>query len=549
VKPLGFYHNAVRVKEVFAVLARQGFAGLLGQIDPKGRWWSRWVPRTAARRTLWERVRLSLEELGPTFVKMGQLMGSRPDMLPHGLILELRKLQNAVSPLPFSEMRPVLEGELGAGVAEVFGSFDETCVASASLAQVYFATLKDGREVAVKVQRPQVQRQVQTDLELLAWLAGQVHQRVPLLRPYDLPGVAAEVREGMLRELDYEHEARNQRYFNTLNPHPEKVFAPEVFGGLSGRRVLVMERVRGRVVADSVFSPEEGRRLAAAGASSLVHQILITGFFHADPHEGNVVVMDDGRICFLDWGMAGNLTRRMRHGLADLLLAAVNQDPERVVQVAMDLGGTGRADARAMERDVTLALREHFNTAIGHMEIGRAMLKLLFIFGRNGVPLSRDYSLVAKAVLAIEETAWKLDPTFDLKDDVRPVLLQLQRERTGPLALAREGRAVARSFLGTLRELPGEISQIVRRVQQDDLTIKFEHKGLEELDDAVSRASSRITLGVIIAALIVSSSLIITTHVEPFLLGYPALGIIGYVLSALLGLYVIWDIVRHGRHR
>lgn len=548
-KPLDFYHNAVRVKEIFAVLARQGFANLLGQIDPKGRWWSRLVPQPEVRRTLWERVRLSLEELGPTFIKMGQLLGSRPDLLPNELILELRKLQNAVSALPFPEMRPVLEEELGAGVTEVFGSFDESCVASASLAQVYFARLRDGREVAVKVQRPNLQKQVQTDLDLLTWLAGQVHQRVAALQPYDLPGIVEEVKRGMLRELNYEHEARNQRYFNALNPNPDKVFAPEIVAELSGRRVLVMEWIRGRVVADNVFSAEEGRRVAAIGASSLVHQVLITGFFHADPHEGNVVVMDDGRVCFLDWGMVGNLTKRMRYGLADLLLSAVNQDAERVVQIAMDLGGSARVDARAMERDVTLALQEHFNSVIGHMEIGRAMLKLLFIFGQNGVYISQDYSLVAKAVLSIEETAWKLDPEFDLKADVQPVLVKLQKERAGAVAMVREGRSVARSLFKGLRDLPREILRIVRRVEQDDLTIKFEHKGLESLDDAVSRASSRITLGVIIAALIVGSSLIITTNVGPFLFGYPALGIVGYILSAMLGLYVIWDIVRYGRHR
>ncbi|EIP97671.1 putative unusual protein kinase [Opitutaceae bacterium TAV1] len=549
-KPLGLIHNAVRAKEIFSVLARHGFANLLNQVDPQGGWWQRLVPQPATRRTLWERTRLALEELGPTFIKAGQIMSMRPDVLPHGLILELRKLQNSVTPLPFEEMREVLVDELELEPREVFATFDETPIASASLAQVYFATLPDGREVAVKVQRPNLSRSVHTDLDLLAWFAGQLHQRVHAFQPYDLPAVVAEVREGLLRELDFRNEVLNQQYFNTLNPHPEKVFAPAVVEELCGERVLVMERINGASVSAARLTREEAQRIAANGAESILHQVLVIGFFHADPHAGNILITPDGRVCFLDWGMAGNLTRRLRHGLADLLSAAVSQDAERIVQIAAELGSpSGRADLRAMERDVTLVLRQDFNTALNHVQIGRVMLKLLFIFGQNGINITRDYSLMAKAVLSIEETARTLDPSFDLPRLARPILREQQRERTGPRAMLRETRQFLHTLATGARELPSGIFRIIRRMERDDLTIKFRHEGLEDLDDALKTASNRITLGVIIGSLIMGSSLIVTARVGPNVFGYPLLGMAGYLLSALFGCYIVWDIFRHGRHR
>jgi ubiquinone biosynthesis protein len=441
-------------------------------------------------------------------------------------------------------MRLVLAEELELPPSDIFATFDETAIASASLAQVYFATLPDGREVAVKIQRPHLLKTVQADLDLLAWFAGQLHQRIEALKPYDLPSVVAEVKDNLLRELDFRHEARNQQYFNALNPHPDRVFAPSVIAELSGERVLVTERIMGVNVSAARLAPAEAKRIASNGASSLIHQVLIAGFFHADPHAGNVLVTPDGRLCFLDWGMAGNLTRRLRFGLADLFLAAVDQDAERIVQIAAALGSPGgRADLRAMERDVTLALREDFNRAIGQVNIGRAMLKLLFIFGRNGISITSDYSLMAKAVLSIEEVSRTLDPEFDLKRAARPVLVELQKERTGPRAIVRDTRAMLRSTLGNLRDLPAELHRIIRRVEHDELTIKFQHQGLEDVDDALKTSANRIALGFISGCLVIGSSLIVASR-DGLNNG---LSITGYILAAAIAAYVVYGIFREGR--
>ena len=239
-------------------------------------------------------------------------------------------------------MRAVILEELECDPAEIFSEFDETPVASASLAQVYFARLKsDGREVAVKVQRPDLQKMVEADLDLIAFFAARIHHYIARLRPYDLPGIVEEIRAGLIQELDFRHEARNQQFFNAQNPSPDKVYAPEMIGDFTTRRMLVMERIDGRRVEQAALTPDQGRALAHAGAISLLHQILIAGFFHADPHAGNVLVTADGRLCLLDWGLAGHLTRRLRYTLADLFLAAAAHDAEQIVQIGMSLAVRG----------------------------------------------------------------------------------------------------------------------------------------------------------------------------------------------------------------
>ncbi|MCF7687442.1 MAG: AarF/ABC1/UbiB kinase family protein [Cephaloticoccus sp.] len=550
-KPFDLLSQAVRAKEILTVLARHGFADLISQIEWPTGFWHRSVPAPRPTLTLHERVRLAAEELGPTFVKLGQFLSMRPDVLPHAFILELRKLQDRVQPLPFETMRPVLEKELADKLTEIFSRFDESPVASASLAQVYTATLREtGVPVAVKVQKPDIRHNIEIDLELAEWLAGKLQAHVSALQAIDLTGIVGEAHRGVQRELDFETEAHNQEYFNALNPHPEQVFAPEVYHRYCNARVLVMEHIVGEPVDRASLPAAQLRQVAAHGATSLMRQVLVHGFFHADPHSGNVMVTPDGRLCFLDWGLVGHLTRRLRYALADFWIAAVDQDADRIVQIAADLAPVdARPKLRLMEQEITLALREELNFTIGHLELGRAMLKLLFIFSRHGIPLSRDYSYMAKAILAIEEVGRNLDPEFDLRPHARSVLRELYRERNNPRTLLRRSREMLRSTFASLQDLPSELHRLVRRLEHDNLTIKLQHRGLEDHDDAMKIAANRITLGVIIGALIIGSSLIVTTGIQPHLFGFPALGIVGYLLSAVLGLYVVWDIIRQGHHK
>jgi ubiquinone biosynthesis protein len=551
-QPFYLLANAVRAKEIVVVLVRYGFAEVIEQIETPGAWWQRFVPKSREHRSISERIRLAAEELGPTFVKFCQLLSMRPDLVPPPLVMELQKLQDAVQPVPFAQMLEVILEELECDLTDIFSEFNETPIASASLAQVYFARLKsNGREVAVKIQRPDLQKTVEADLDLIAFFAARFHHYIARLRPFNLPAIVEEIRVGLMQELDFRHEARNQRFFNAQNPTPDKVFAPEIIGEFATRRMLVMERITGRRVDQAQLTPEQGKTMAQAGATSLLHQIMIAGFFHADPHAGNVLVTADGRLCLLDWGLAGHLTRRLRYTLADIFIAVAAHDAEQIVQIGMGLAGPrAKPDYRTMEKEVTIVLRENLNFATGDEQIGRLIIRLIEIFGRNGISVSQDYALMAKAVLSIEEVGRALDPAFDLRQFARPVLRELHHERWSPGALLTKTRTFFASAVGRLGDVPAELDRLLRRLEQDDLTVNFQHRGLEGLNTALRTASNRIALGLIIGALIIGSSQIITAGIKGYqLFGYPVLGIVGYLLSALLGFWVIVDIIRHGRHK
>jgi len=356
------------------------------------------------------------------------------------------------------------------------------------------------------------------------------------------------LRKGMEKELDFRYEARSMSFFALQNPYPETVHVPKVYEDYSSKRVLVMERIDGRRMSDLEADSEEAKGVAVIGSQSLFHQILITGFFHADPHAGNLRLMDDGRLCLLDWGLAGQLTRRMRYGLVDLFLAFVQGDAEKVVRTAINLADSGApVDERAMEHEVMVAMREHYNPETGIGDIGRAILQLLYIFGRNGIDLARDYSLMAKALLCVEETGTKLDSKYNLKDAFEPVLIDLMKERRNPARLLAGARDGAMQGLQYLQSLPDDLRRILKKIEKDSLKVNLQHRGLEKLDYTISDASNKITLGIIIGCLIVGSSLVITTDIPPLLFGIPVIGWIGYVISMLLGIWVAFDIIRGGK--
>lgn len=551
-KPFDLLSNAGRAKEIASVLIRNGFADLLQKLDPSSAILQRFVPRTRERLTSWERLRLALEELGPTFVKFGQMLSMRPDVLPEALIVELRKLQDDVRPTPFTEMEPVLRAGLPAPREEIFAEFDPEPVASASLAQVYFARLRDSSQpVAVKVQRPGLRKIIEADFDYLRWFARQAHQRIEDLKPYNLPAVVEELREGIERELNFSIEARNAALFLAHSPAEQGVFAPRPFDGWSSETVLVMERVEGQKPATLAPGSAAAKHVANTGARSIFRQILVDGFFHADPHGGNLLVTPDGRVCFLDWGLVGQLTRRMRYSLVDLFGAFLDGDAAQVMRVATELGRVGgsRLDTRQMEREILHAMRDTFDPVTGRGQIGRAMLRLLHIFGANGIEVAQDYALVAKAVFTVEEAGNMLDPAFSLRACFQPAIDELVRERRNPREVWRRLRQSVTAGVGRLQDLPAELQRVLRLLEEGGTTINFHHRGLDRLDETINDASNKITISVIIGSLIIGSSLIVRANVWPKWNDYPVLGIVGYILSGVLGLWVVFDILRRGRRR
>ena len=542
--------DAVRAKEILTVLVRYGFGNLLNQLNLPSGWIDRLVNKADHPLGPWEGIRLAMEELGPTFVKMGQVLSTRTDSLPTPMIESLKQLRDRVKPESIEKIRTTLEAQLGADIESVFSEFDEEPIGSGSIAQVHKAVLAEtGEVVALKIQRAGIEKALTADLEILAWLAREAHERLEDVKPYNLPGVVSQLKRSLLTELDFTRESNFSDIFSSRNTFKKYVFAPKVFTEFTTERLLVTEYVEG--VSPEKFSgtDEDKKLLANQGGRSLFHQIIRIGFFHADPHPGNVIITDDGRICFIDWGMVGQLTQQMRFNLADLLKAVMARDVEHIAFRGNRMGRQlTPVDISQLEIDITRAL-DRFGPEINARDSGRIVLELLHVFGVNGISLADDYLMLAKAIISIDQTGVSLDPEFNVARVAAPFIRDLEKERWQPTHLLKKLYWTLSDGLGRMVELPGNIQRVLKRIENEDISLNLHHKGLDDLTDSINKSANRLVLAVIIAALIIGSSTVITTGVEPLLWGFPAIGILGYLISFVFGVWVVFDIMRGGGHK
>lgn len=556
-KPLEFFSNTVRLKEIIVVLARRGFGEVVRATGLPRRWVSSIVREEDAAMGLWERFRRTLEDLGPTYVKFGQVLSTRPDVLPDGAILELKQLRTKVRALPFEAIEPLLRANLKQPLESVFSRLERVPSASGSMAQVHRAWLREGNvPVAVKIQRPGIAKAIRADIEIISWLGKKVHENVDELKPYDLPALIQATGEGIFQELDFTIEANNAIVFNHLNPYRSGIFAPKVYDEFTTDKLTVTEWVQGRYPGDPLIPTAQAKQLAREGGQSIFHQILIAGFFHGDPHGGNLMITPDGRGCWLDWGLAGQLTREMRYHLADLFAGIAEGSAEKVSHTALLMAESkARIDRTKLEKEIARVLRRYGSKFEPGQKLGNVVIELLYVFGNNGITLARDYSLLAKAIICVEEVGKTLDPDFDARVIAGPLLRRLSRERYSPITLAKDALTNLVQNLHRIRNLPQDIQRFLRQLEDGEIQVHMRHEGLEEASAEFSSGVNRLTLAIIMASLIVGSSIIMSTTVNQDttaleLLQLPALlGTAGYLLSAFFGVLTAFDIVRNGRHQ
>jgi ubiquinone biosynthesis protein len=540
-----------RFKEVVLILLKYGFEDLVQRLDLPGKGIARRISRVEADTDVSKRIRLAVEELGPTFVKFGQIMSMRSDILPQPLIRELLKLQDEVAPETFADIREVVQDNIPRPMDDFFMEFDVQPLAAASLSQVHRAVLNEnGAEVAIKIQRPGIRSKVTTDLKIMAFIVERLHKNIEELQLYDLPGLVDTIRRTLQRELDFAAEARFMNIARARLGDFENVYVPEPLSRLCTEQLLVMEYIEGCKIKElPALETEETRKLARQGLHVAVKQILEDGFFHADPHPGNILIRDLDTLCLLDWGMVGRLTQEDRFELIDLLQAVVERDGQRLVEIITLIATAPRnLNLRRLERDLLDILDIHFTVSLRQMRIGRLMMDLTDLLRHYRLRIPPDLFVMIKALVTAEGTARKLDPEINVVTELESHISRLTSLRYGPKIFWRGIRSALAGFIASPRKFPHLIGDIVEKLEEGRLKIGFKHTNLAEFRGTLERTSNRLTLGIIIAAMIIGSSMIITTGIQPHLFGYPAFGLVGYLISAVLGLWLVIDILRSRRY-
>jgi ubiquinone biosynthesis protein len=544
-----------RYRQITAILLKYGFGQLLDQM--------RLFPRLHLRKgslreskhlerlTYSQRIRLALEELGPTFVKLGQVLSLRPFLIPLELVLELTKLQDQVGPFPFPQVKEIVEEELKAPLETHFSSFDTVPIASASLSQVHKAVTSEGETVVVKVQRPGIKRVIDADMEILKDLVNLLEKYVPESKQYDPRGIRDELAKSIRREIDFNNEARNVEVFRENFIQEKRIFVPRVFWDKTTSKVLTMDFIDGVKISDLEGLRKRGidrKQLAVLGGEMVFKQIFEDGFFHADPHPGNLFALEGNIIAPVDYGMVGRLSDTTMDELADLLIAVVNWYPEGIVKVYEDVEVIGEdTNLRALEADIADFLYKYHKIPLARLDMKMLINEAFEIIRRHDIRIQADLMLFSKAIITYEEVGKMLDPEYDLVTQMIPYAKKLAYRKFRPKALLRDVLAASADLRDLLVRSPYELKRIMKKLGRGRLSFTFQHKGLDRLILELDRSSNRVSFSLIIAAIIVGSSLIMRLETKYTLLGYPLFGILGYIFAGVLGVWLVIAILRSGK--
>ncbi len=546
-----------RYEKVITVLIKYGFADVVvyppfNRLIPR---WEKIVPKHEGRPvttyTRYERMRMVCEELGTTFIKFAQIASNRPDLLPEELIEQLSTFQDQVTAVPPGVIREVLVQELGKAPEAVFEKFDYEPIASASMAQVHRARLPGGREAVLKVQRPGIDETVDLDIVILKQLAHLLERHFPATHSYQPLELVKMFEKSIRKELDFSIEASNLRRFENQFRGNDKIYVPAYYPEYSTKKVLCMEYIEGVKIThldELAKIGMTGPELALKGINLYFEQVFDHGFFHADPHPGNIFVMPDKKICFIDFGMMGSVVESDRLLLGDLLLAVHQQDVEALKQALLRFSWDQAAvNEKDLEYDLIEFFQDYTHIGIEDIDSSEVMSGLNTLFFDYKIKVPANLLLLLKALVIIEGVGLMLDPRYDIIGNIAPYARRLVERK---FSAEKMSKSLWKSFGDLTRlatSLPADAQEVIDKVRKGKLRIEFEHKGLEQLEEMLGILSKRIAFAIVLGALILGSSLLMVANVPPYFRNIPALGFLGFVISGFLGLRLLISISRQGK--
>jgi len=551
------YRHLARYRQILTVLFKYGFGDLLEmlKIDQYIEVGLQMISKKRAERaeklTRPQRLRMAFEELGPTYIKLGQILSTRPDLIPVEFIDELSKLQDKVPPFPFSDVRTVVESEFGLPPEELFESLDETPLASASIGQVHRAVLKDGENVAVKFQRPGIRRIIEVDLEIMLHLATLAERHIEELSFHRPVKIVREFARTLEKEIDYKIEATNMERAARQFLDTSYVYIPKVYRETTTSRILTTEFIEGIKISeiDKLEAAGLDRKLITTrGAELVLSQVFDHGFFHADPHPGNIFVLPNNVICLLDFGMAGVVDRQTREDFVDLIDSVVHQNEGRAAQALLKLTyWQEQPELRTFEREMADFMGRHLYKPLKDIEFAKLLRDLLELATNFRLQIPPDIFLMMKAISTLESVGRILDPDFDMIANAAPFVQRVKLDRFRPQRIAGDVIDLASKLLQFLQQFPKDLLDLADLIRRQKIRLQLEHRGLETMLATHDQISNRLAFSIIIAALIIGSALIVISEIPPLIFGISLIGIILFSAAAIMGIWLLVAILRKGR--
>jgi len=551
------YRHAKRYQEILHVLVKYGFGDLVDTLNIKEHVdvviekVARHEPEQVDKLSRPERVRMALEELGPTFVKLGQLLSMRADLIPLEYVQELSKLQDNVPPFPYDEVREIIKSETGRFPESIFHTFHHQPIAAASLGQVHRAILKDTEEeVAVKVQRPNIQQTIEVDLEIMLHLASLMEKHLTEVEVFHPTKIVNEFARSLEDELDYTVEASHLERFARQFLDDETMYVPKAYRQLSTPRVLVMEFIDGLKASDVAHLKRRGydpQVVASRGADSMLKQIAVFGFFHADPHPGNIFILPNNVICFIDFGLMGRINQQEREDFTDFVDVLFQKDENKVVDALLKLTDAADAPNRSeLQRDLMEFIDRYAYLPLKELDIGKMLQTVVDLLRRQGMSLKPNLFLMVKALSIAEGLGRALDPEFEIVKHAEPFFRRIKASRYTPQRITRDLIDSGTEALRLFREIPGELREVLKNAREGNLKLALEYRGVDHALSRLDVITARIAQAIVLASLVVGSSIIVLSKTPPTWHGMPVIGLAGFLIAAAMGLGLLTSIFRIG---
>lgn len=545
--------QAERTRSIVTILAKNGFDDIVSAMGVE-KYIKFSIPKTSLevmKLSRSERIRKTVEELGSTFIKMAQILSTRPDLVTLELADEFSKLQDSVAPMPFEQIRPRFMEEFGKDVNEIFEG-ELTLIASASLGQVYKGCLKSGEEVAVKVLKPGVEETIRLDIKVMHRLVAMLEDKLHIYGIDSPTKILREFEKTITKEFDYHAEALSLKRFAKNFDGDERIKVPKFYETFSSSNVLTMELIEGIKVTDmdSLSEAEiDSKDIAKIGFNLLCEQIFEHRFFHADPHPGNIFVLTNRQISFVDFGMMGSISERDRRDFVDMIYYVVNEKEEKAAFCVLKLAKVknDNLDRDAFAKDMGDVIRTYFYGSLKDIKIKNLLNDIISLMRRHKVYFRENNYLLVKALITMEGVGEALDPDFNTAEEIKPFIMHFYKKNFSISAFFAKASELPKEAVDFLSQFPEDLKEIVDKMKSGNFKIEFQHMGLEIMEESIEKSANRLSVAIIIAAILIGSALLLLAKTPPLIFDIPILGLSGFIVALVMSFVLIISIFKKGR--